>query len=223
MKLPSNHRLSIRLYIGNRRSRTTPPRTLVFLQFVQCAHQGADITCRICRCHLPNLQGKLRFPARRPRFMPGSVLRRAGSKMIAEAWDAAGLYQVGTLETVGRSKTIDFATMYEISSGARIIQWGAWPTACLAVQAFMVRKSAKQRRVSTLLRVTMGLRSTTSSCLALCFASCKCSCRAPGLVPAFRCRTRCHCASSGAGRAASAAGCGSARPRFISKCHFQIS
>jgi hypothetical protein len=34
---------------------------------------------------------------------------------------------------------------------------------------------------------------------------------------------RCHGAAWGDGRAASAAGCGSARPRFSSKCHFQIS
>jgi hypothetical protein len=35
--------------------------------------------------------------------------------------------------------------------------------------------------------------------------------------------TRCHDAASGDGKAASPAGCGSARARFISKCHFQIS
>jgi hypothetical protein len=80
MKLPSNHRLSIRLYIWQSAFQNyAAANCLVFLQFVQCAHQRADITCRICRCHLPNLPGKLRFSALRPRFMQCSVLRRAGS------------------------------------------------------------------------------------------------------------------------------------------------
>jgi hypothetical protein len=64
MKLPSNHRLSIRLYIWQSALQNyAAANCLVFFQFVQCARQRADVTCRICRCHLPNLQGKLRFPA----------------------------------------------------------------------------------------------------------------------------------------------------------------
>jgi len=57
MKLPSNHRLSIRLYIGNRRSRTTPPRTALFscsscnviINVPTSPAESADVTCRICR------------------------------------------------------------------------------------------------------------------------------------------------------------------------------
>jgi len=44
----------------------------------------------------------------------------AGTKMIAEAWDAAGLYQVGSfIGEVGESGTGAFATMYEVSFAAR--------------------------------------------------------------------------------------------------------
>ena len=49
-----------------------------------------------------------------------------------------------------------------------------------------------------------------------------------GSVPLLcvRCYAQClytHNAASGDGRTTSAAGCASARARFISKCHFQIS
>jgi hypothetical protein len=91
MKLPSNHRLSIRLYIGNRRSMNyAAANCLVFLQFVQCAHQRADVTCRICRCQLPNLQGKLRFPALgscKARFygVPARARRRCSRPTFSQA------------------------------------------------------------------------------------------------------------------------------------------
>ena len=74
----------------------------------------------------------------------------AGTKMIAEAWDAAGLYQVGSfLETVGRSGTATFAMMSVISSGVKPILWRAWRTALLEVHTFTGTKNASPNRVST--------------------------------------------------------------------------
>ena len=75
MKLPSNHRLSIRLYIGQSALQNyAAANCLVFLQFVQCARQRADITCRICRCHLPNLPMSPAKSARESFDSPRSAL-----------------------------------------------------------------------------------------------------------------------------------------------------
>jgi len=47
----------------------------------------------------------------------------AGPKLIAEAWDAAGLYQVGSLSgTVGKNGTAGFATMFAVFSAVKKIR-----------------------------------------------------------------------------------------------------
>ena len=56
----------------------------------------------------------------------------AGTKLIAEAWDAAGLYQVGSfVGDAGRSGTAGSATTFATSSAANRGRCGGWPTACV--------------------------------------------------------------------------------------------
>ena len=59
----------------------------------------------------------------------------AGTKLIAEAWDAAGLYQVAaSSETVGRNGTDGSATMSAASSAAKRVRSDALPTAWSAAR-----------------------------------------------------------------------------------------
>ena len=73
----------------------------------------------------------------------------AGTKLLAEAWDAAGLYQVGALwETPGKSGTAVSATMFVTSSAASPVRCGEWRTGWSAVQRFMATSSARPSKAS---------------------------------------------------------------------------
>ena len=71
----------------------------------------------------------------------------AGTKMIAEAWDAAGLYQVGSLlATAGRNGTDGFEMMcrafFRGENGTSPQSQTGW----LAVRRFTVTRNAKPNR-----------------------------------------------------------------------------
>jgi isoamylase len=72
----------------------------------------------------------------------------AGTKIIAEAWDAAGLYQVGSFigdswkEWNGRFRD-DIRSFFRSEE----VQSRAWPTAFLAARKYMVTRSVKLNRV----------------------------------------------------------------------------
>ena len=74
----------------------------------------------------------------------------AGTKLIAEAWDAAGLYQVGSFvgdawkEWNGRFR--DDVRNFFRGEPARS---AAWPTASSAAPRFMATSSARPSRAST--------------------------------------------------------------------------
>ena len=56
----------------------------------------------------------------------------AGTKLIAEAWDAAGLYQVGSfIGDAGKNGTADSATTFAPSSAASRARPRAWRTGCV--------------------------------------------------------------------------------------------
>ncbi len=75
----------------------------------------------------------------------------AGTKLIAEAWDASGLYEVGASSAiVGRNGTEDSVTMLgALSEGKRVLS-DALLTACLVAPKFTVMKNARLSRVLTL-------------------------------------------------------------------------
>ena len=65
----------------------------------------------------------------------------AGTKLIAEAWDAAGLYQVGSfVGDAGGSGTAGSATTCAVSSAATTARCGAWRTDCSAVRELYATK-----------------------------------------------------------------------------------
>ncbi len=71
----------------------------------------------------------------------------AGTKLIAEAWDAAGLYQVGNfVGDIGGSGTRDSATMSAASSAATKARWPRLPTGSWAVLKSTGISNAKRRR-----------------------------------------------------------------------------
>ncbi len=68
----------------------------------------------------------------------------AGTKLIAEAWDAAGLYQVGSFAaTPGRNGMADFETTSGIFSKATTIRSVAWRRGCSAVPTSTAIKSGR--------------------------------------------------------------------------------
>ena len=68
----------------------------------------------------------------------------AGTKLIAEAWDAAGLYKVGILsEIVGGSGTGGFETMFGVFFAAKRIPSNTLLTGCLVARQFTVMKNAR--------------------------------------------------------------------------------
>jgi pullulanase/glycogen debranching enzyme len=75
----------------------------------------------------------------------------AGSKIIAEAWDAAGLYQVGSFvgDIVGRSGTGAFAMMSAASSKGTAIAYPTSRRVCWAVPIYTGRRHASLNRAST--------------------------------------------------------------------------
>ncbi|MFO1285740.1 MAG: alpha-amylase family glycosyl hydrolase [Rubrivivax sp.] len=88
----------------------------------------------------------------------------AGTKLIAEAWDAAGLYQVGHF--VGenwKSGTAASATTCVLSCAATRAWCRCSPTACSAAPTFTAPARASRRRASTSSPATTASRSTTSS------------------------------------------------------------
>ena len=72
----------------------------------------------------------------------------AGTKLIAEAWDAAGLYQVGSFigdswrEWNGRFRD-DVRSFFRGDEG---FGGAAWPTGCSAAPRFTVTRNARPRR-----------------------------------------------------------------------------
>lgn len=85
----------------------------------------------------------------------------AGTKFIAEAWDAAGLYQVGSF--VGDSwkewNGMDVSvTMCATSSALATTRFGAWLIGSSEVQTFTLRRGGRPNRASTSSPVTTALR-----------------------------------------------------------------
>jgi isoamylase len=71
----------------------------------------------------------------------------AGTKMIAEAWDAAGLYQVGSfVGIVGESGTGAFVMTYEVSFAARMATCGVSLTGSSAAVKYITGKNVKPSR-----------------------------------------------------------------------------
>jgi glycogen operon protein len=88
----------------------------------------------------------------------------AGVKLIAEAWDAGGLYQVGSFitATAGRSGTAGSATTFALSFVASLVRWRGSRTGWWVARRSTGMRRARPSRASTSSPVTTASRSTTS-------------------------------------------------------------